>query len=124
MPTDAFPASAAFDVIDTVLSDDKERQSAIKEGKGIFAVTLENEQGEQESWHIDLMEKGAVGKGLGEKPTVTLSLADSDFQKLIDGKANAQTMFMSGKLELKGNMMAATRLQPILAKASQAKAKL
>lgn len=70
------------------------------------------------------MEKGAVGKGLGEKPTVTLSLADSDFQKLIDGKANAQTMFMSGKLELKGNMMAATRLQPILAKASQMKAKL
>jgi len=85
---------------------------------------LENEQGQEESWHIDLMEKGVVGKGLGEKPTVTLSLADSDFQKLIDGKANAQMMFMSGKLSLKGNMMAATRLQPILAKASQVKAKL
>ena len=66
-----------------------------------------------------------MGKGLGEKPVVTLQLADADFQKLVDGKANAQTMFMSGKLKLKGNMMAGTRLEPILAKArSGGKAKL
>lgn len=51
-------------------------------------------------------------------------MSDGDFQKLIDGKANAQSMFMSGKIKIKGNMMAATRLQPILAKAAQVKAKL
>jgi putative sterol carrier protein len=63
---------------------------------------------------------------LGEKPIVTLQLADGDFQKLVNGEGNAQSMFMSGKLQLKGNMMAAQRLPPILAKAKggQAKAKL
>lgn len=37
--------------------------------------------------------------------TVILSLSDEDFAKLISGKANAQRLFMSGKLKLKGDMM-------------------
>jgi len=52
-------------------------------------------------------------------------LADADFQKLVEGQANAQTMFMSGKLKLRGNIMAGMRLEPILAKArGEEKAKL
>jgi len=31
---------------------------------------------------------------------------------MIDGKANAQSMFMSGKLKVKGNVMASQRLAP------------
>lgn len=54
---------------------------------------------------------------------VTLSLSDENFQKLIDGKAKAQQLFMGGKLKIKGNMMKATKLDPILQKA-QNKAKL
>lgn len=123
---DAFPSSAAFDAINAAFKDEKDKEAAIKQGKGVFAFTLKNAQGQTESWHIDLKDKGAAGKGLGEKPMVTLQLADADFQKLVDGKANAQSMFMSGKLKLKGNMMAAQRLPPILAKAQggPAKAKL
>ncbi len=34
----------------------------------MFAFTLKNAAGETESWHIDLRNKGVVGKGLGEKP--------------------------------------------------------
>lgn len=49
--------------------------------------------------------------------TVTLLLSDEEFQKLIDGKANAQKLFMSGKLKIKGDMMKATKLDPILKKA-------
>lgn len=55
--------------------------------------------------------------------TVTLSLSDENFRKLIDGKAKAQQLFMGGKLKVKGNMMKATKLDPILKKA-QTKAKL
>ena len=33
---------------------------------------------------------------------VTLSLSDDDFGKLASGKANAQKLFMSGKLKIKG----------------------
>lgn len=55
--------------------------------------------------------------------TVTLILKDDDFGKLINGKANAQKLFMSGKLKVKGDVMKATRMEPILKKA-QSKAKL
>jgi len=121
---DSFPASEAFDVINSALtSSDAERKDAIKQGNAVFAFTLKNKAGETESWHIDLKEKGEVGKGLGTKPTVTLSLSDDDFGKLVSGKANAQRLFMSGKLKVKGDVMKATKMEPILKKA-QVKAKL
>jgi len=54
---------------------------------------------------------------------VTLILSDVEFAKLISGKANAQKLFMSGKLKVKGDVMKATKMEPILKKA-QNKAKL
>ena len=54
---------------------------------------------------------------------VTLNLADATFADLVAGKANAQKLFMSGKLKVKGDVMKATKLDPILKKA-QSKAKL
>lgn len=67
---DAFPSSQAFDDINAALtSSDAERQDAVKQGNAVFAFTLKNKAGDTESWHIDLKNKGEVGKGLGEKPT-------------------------------------------------------
>ncbi|KAK5175908.1 hypothetical protein LTR16_011413, partial [Cryomyces antarcticus] len=60
----AFPSSVAFDAIsDSLKADDAERKDAIKKGGAVFAFTLKNKEGAQESWHIDLKEKGVVGKG-------------------------------------------------------------
>ncbi|WPH03266.1 Hypothetical protein R9X50_00614300 [Acrodontium crateriforme] len=121
-----FPASAAFDQIAQALSSDSERQDAIKKGGVVFAFTLKNEAGETKDWHIDLKETGKVGKGLapeGKKAGVTLILTDDNFGKLVSGKANAQKLFMSGKLKVKGDVMKATKMEPILKKA-QSKAKL
>lgn len=36
---------------------------------------------------------------------VTLSLSDEDFGKLVNGKTQAQRLFMSGKLKIKGDVM-------------------
>lgn len=55
--------------------------------------------------------------------TVTLSLSEEDFGKLVDGSANPQRLFMSGKLKVKGDIMKATKLDPIMKKA-KSKAKL
>ena len=62
--------------------------------------------------------------GLANEETVTLSLSDDDFGKLVTGKANAQRLFMGGKLKVKGDVMKATKLDPILKKAQAVKAKL
>ena len=66
---DKFPSSAAFDAINSALSDPAEKKTAIKQGNAVFAFTLKNAAGETESWHIDLKNKGEVGQGLGDKPT-------------------------------------------------------
>ncbi|KAH7025959.1 SCP2 sterol-binding domain-containing protein [Microdochium trichocladiopsis] len=117
---DEFPSSAAFDAINAVLQgDEAERKSAIKQANAVFAFTLKNAAGKEESWHIDLKDKGAVGKGTGEKPTGMshLSRRHEDFGKLVAGKADPQRLFMGGKLKAKGDIMKATKMQPILAKA-------
>ncbi|KAN0112673.1 putative fatty acid-binding protein [Hyaloscypha variabilis] len=125
LKNDAFPSSEAFEAINAALqTSDAERKDAIKQGNAVFAFTLKNKAGETESWHIDLKNKGEVGKGLGDKPTVTLSLSDEDFGKLVNGKANAQRLFMGGKLKVKGDVMKATKMEPILKKAQAVKAKL
>ncbi|KAJ4322623.1 hypothetical protein N0V94_002276 [Neodidymelliopsis sp. IMI 364377] len=127
LASDDFPSSAAFDAIQASLSaSPADRQAAIKSGNAIFAFTLKN-AGKEESWHIDLKESGTVGKGLapsGKKPAVTLVLNDSEFAKLVSGKANAQKLFMSGKLKIKGDIMRATKLEPILSKAQGPQSKL
>ncbi|KAF5528755.1 fatty acid-binding protein, partial [Fusarium phyllophilum] len=87
------------------------------------AFTLKNASGDEASWHIDLKETGKVGTGTGAKPDVTLILSEENFGKLVAGKANAQRLFMGGKLKIKGNVMKATKLDPVLKKA-QDKAKL
>jgi len=54
---------------------------------------------------------------------VTIVVSDADFDKLVQGRQKAQNLFMQGKLKIRGDIMKATRLDPILQKA-QTKAKL
>lgn len=117
--SDAHPSSAAFDAISQSLSTDEAgRKDAIKKGNAIFAFTLKNDAGAEESWYIDLKKTGTVGKGAPpEKATVTLSMSDKNFGQLVAGKANAQKLFMSGGLKVKGDVMKATKMEPILKRA-------
>lgn len=88
MTLDAWPSSAGFDLIADALKDDAQKQDAIKKGGNIFAFTLKNDQGKEESWHIDLKETGTVGKGLapqGKKP-------GGEFPN-VQGKDKSQTAF-------------------------------
>ncbi|KAI9868119.1 MAG: hypothetical protein M1813_006864 [Trichoglossum hirsutum] len=123
----AFPSSAAFDIIsDALAADESERKDAIKKGGAVFAFTLRNREGQVESWYIDLKDDGVVGRGVGprgKKTDVTLLMSEQDFGQLIAGKANAQKLFMAGRLKVKGDVMKATRAEGILKKA-RVKAKL
>ena len=58
------PSSEAFELINSALqSDPAEKKDAIKKGGAIFAFTLKNTDGKEESWYIDLKQKGVVGRG-------------------------------------------------------------
>ncbi|KAI9891979.1 MAG: hypothetical protein M1814_002174 [Vezdaea aestivalis] len=121
LKNDQFPSSAAFDAISSALSNEADRKDAIKKAGAVFGITLKNSDDVEESWHIDLKKEGVVGKGVspqGVKPNVTLILSDEDFGKLVAGKAKAQKLFMGGKLKIKGEVMKATKIEPLLAKAA------
>ncbi|KAL2837116.1 putative lipid transfer protein [Aspergillus pseudoustus] len=122
---DSFPGSAAFDTISTAFaSDETERENAIKAGGAVYSFTLVNKDGKQESWYMDLKKEGKVGKGAaptGGKPDVSIRLADETFASIVSGQAQAKSLFMRGKIKVKGNFIKATKLDSIL---GQTKAKL
>lgn len=79
------------------------------------------------SWYLDLKKDGTVGQGTSAPSgpaDITLNVSESDFGKLVEGKANAQRLFMSGKLKVKGNIMKAASIETVLKTAQQGKAKL
>merc|ERR1712137_407146 len=44
----------------------------------------------------------------------TITIADADFMAMSEGKLDGMQAFMGGKLKIKGNMMLAQKLGPIL----------
>jgi hypothetical protein len=75
---DAFPASAAFDIIsDSLSSSDAERKEAIQKGKAVFGFTLKNKEGKEESWYIDLKDTGKVSKEAPKKADGRPALSDN-----------------------------------------------
>ncbi|KAH7121670.1 SCP-2 sterol transfer family protein, partial [Dactylonectria macrodidyma] len=104
-------------------SSEVERNNAIKQGNAIFAFVLTNAAGETDSWHVDLKETGRVGKGPGNNPTATLLLSEKDFGEMVANKVNAQKLFMAGNLKIKGDIVKATKIEPIL-KGAQNKSRL
>ena len=52
-----------------------------------------------------------------------MTMNEDAFSKLVSGNANAQRMFMMGKIKIRGDLMKSTGLEPVLKKI-QTKAKL
>ena len=62
-------------------------------------------------WTITIRDQKIETKeGAAPKPDITFKMADRDFMDLVNGKLNAVTAFMTGKLEFNGNMATALRL--------------
>jgi putative sterol carrier protein len=55
-----------------------------------------------------------IGEGATVAAACTVTMASSDFIALVEGKLNATSAFMSGKLKIKGDMGMAMKLQTIL----------
>jgi putative sterol carrier protein len=54
--------------------------------------------------------KAALTEGNAPSPDVTLIMADEDLIALLKGELNGMQAFMTGKLQLEGDMMLAQRL--------------
>lgn len=58
--------------------------------------------------------KGVVNEGSYDSPDITLTMSSNDFADLVQGRLDGTMAFMQGKLQVKGDMMLAMRLQSLL----------
>jgi putative sterol carrier protein len=67
-------------------------------------------------WSVDVSASGPSCKPGNGPADCTITIADEDFQKLIENPAAAGTqLFFSGKLKIAGNPMLAMKLQKLFA---------
>merc|ERR1711879_559008 len=86
----------------------------VKMGNAVFQFVI-SDAGEDGKLCVDLKNgDGSTTRGDGSKPDVTITMKDQDFAALATGKLNGMSAYMSGKLKIKGNMMLAQKLAPIL----------
>lgn len=59
-------------------------------------------------------DSGRVAEGDQEEADCTITIDSEDFKQMVDGELNGTEAFMSGKLQIEGDMGLALRLQDIL----------
>ena len=65
-------------------------------------------------WLVEVRDGAVtVTEGGGADPDTTITVSEENFMKLASGKQNPMTAYMTGKIKVKGDMGAATKLQKI-----------
>lgn len=70
--------------------------------------------GEAADWHI-VVKSGAceISEGVHDKPSVSLTMADTDWLAMCNGQLDGMAAFMSGKLKATGNIMMAQQFRTL-----------
>jgi putative sterol carrier protein len=123
-----FESSDVFDHMRAALKSlsPDEREQLVKTAKGIYQIDLTNKEGKTASWILDLAapESLDVRSGTHANPTVRISWDDEGLVGMSAGKVSSQKAFMQGKLKAHGNIMLATKLEPVMKQLAQHKSKL
>ena len=85
---------------------------AAKGLKAVYQFDLTGDNGGKYNMAID---DGAltVGDGAHASPSITITMAASDYLDMANGKLNPQMAFMSGKLKIAGDMGLAMKMQQL-----------
>jgi len=113
--SDASAASfAAAQVFQTMAEALKSQPDMVSKVGAVMQFNVS--KGDQKQiWTVDLKNApGGITTGEKGKADVTFTLSDDDFVALTSGKANAQNLFMGGKLKLAGNMGVAMKFGKVI----------
>ena len=82
---------------------------------GISAVVQFKISGENGGeWYMTIKDKKLeIKQGTTDSPNITLSMKDTDYVALVNGKLSGQKAFMTGKLKFKGDMGLGMKLQKL-----------
>ena len=85
----------------------------IKGMNAIYQFDLSGDNGGV--FHVKVADDTAeLIEGASDNANITITMAADDFESLLDGKLNATSAFMAGKLKIKGDMSLAMKLQSLL----------
>lgn len=90
---------------------DADERAKMMEVNAVFQFDLSGD--EAGSWFIDLKE-GKAGEGTHPSADCTVTMDSADFVDLYNGDAQGAMLFMSGKLQIEGNMGLALKLGEIM----------
>ncbi|KAH3674301.1 hypothetical protein WICPIJ_009580 [Wickerhamomyces pijperi] len=125
-----FKSDATFDQIAKVLSTDKQLAKKLaKQTQSVILFHIKSKKSSQpKHWKLDLKSDSPslISAKDNDSSSVDLeiSVSDLDFKKLVDGKANAQKLFLGGKLKVKGDVSKAGAIEKVLSSVRPVKAKL
>jgi putative sterol carrier protein len=74
----------------------------------VYKFVLEGESGS--TWRVNLKDSPGASEGDGDADC-TISVDDSDFVDLVEGRANGQQLYFQGKLRIDGDLGLALKLQ-------------
>ncbi len=87
--------------------------SKMKGVSAVYQFELSGDNGG--TFHVTVDDgKPTVVESEHDSPNITITMAADDFNDLLDGKLNATSAFMAGKLKVKGDMSLAMKLQNLL----------
>ncbi len=87
-----------------------ENKEAAKQIGAIYKFVLDGDGGG--TWTMDLKEDPGVKEEDGDAQC-TIKMAASDYVDMVEGKANGQQLFFTGKLKIEGDMGLAMKLQKL-----------
>lgn len=65
-------------------------------------------------WHARVeWERCEIGRGRIDSPDVTITISADDWLAIAGGRLNPETAYMTGRLEVEGDLGLATKLQPL-----------
>lgn len=80
----------------------------------VFQLNITGDTGGNWTINTTKNEGGPFCKeGTNDKAECTITVADADFQKLVENPANGMQLFFAGKLKVQGNQMLAMKLQKL-----------
>eukprot|EP00296_Roombia_truncata_P009920 JP448569.1.p1 GENE.JP448569.1~~JP448569.1.p1 ORF type:complete len:121 (+),score=32.57 JP448569.1:28-390(+) len=104
-------ALASTEIFKTLATVVKEKPEISKKINAVYQFNVKGASGSA-VWTVDLKNQ-VVKEGASSSAECTIDVSDDDFAGLTSQKLNAQTLFMQGKLKVKGNMMLAMKLETL-----------
>ncbi|CAP32242.1 Protein CBR-NLT-1 [Caenorhabditis briggsae] len=107
-----FKSDVVFEEIKERIQTDKEM---VKKVGTSFRMTIAGADGATKVWTIDAKSDTPYVGDDGSRPVeIEISIKDSDFIAIAQGKLKPDQAFMQGKMKLKGNIAKAMKLRTIL----------